>query len=96
MNQTPKSKIPEFTSLKEEAEFWDTHSLTDFLDETRPVNVQFAKDAFRQPLSEIMGVRFDQKTANALREEASKKGLSPTTLIRMWVLEKLTPQDFAA
>jgi hypothetical protein len=36
------SKVPEFTSREEEAEFWDTHDVTDYLDELRPVRVRFA------------------------------------------------------
>src|SRR3954447_7298615 len=32
-------KIPAFHSVEEEAEFWDTHDFTDFLDESSPVNV---------------------------------------------------------
>jgi hypothetical protein len=29
-------KIPAFHSIEEEAEFWDTHDFTDFLEESRP------------------------------------------------------------
>ena len=32
-----KSRIPEFVSREEEAEFWDTHDFTDYLDELEPV-----------------------------------------------------------
>ena len=32
-----KSRIPEFASREEEAEFWDTHDFTDYLDELEPV-----------------------------------------------------------
>jgi hypothetical protein len=34
------TQIPEFTSYKEEAEFWDTHDFTDFEDETTLVEVK--------------------------------------------------------
>ncbi|MCA9373455.1 hypothetical protein KC921_05190 [Candidatus Woesebacteria bacterium] len=79
-----KAKIPEFKSIAEEAAFWDTHSFTDFLDEMEPVKVNFAKK-----LSSGITVRFDDKTLNSIREEAHSKGMGATTLIRMWVLEKL-------
>lgn len=39
----PKSRIPEFKSIQEEAEFWDTHSFTDYMDAFRPIKVRFAK-----------------------------------------------------
>jgi hypothetical protein len=35
---TPRpSRIPDFQSIEEEAEWWDTHDFTDYLDELRPV-----------------------------------------------------------
>lgn len=36
-----KSKIPEFKSHQKEAEFWDTHSVTEFLDELTPLQVVY-------------------------------------------------------
>jgi hypothetical protein len=32
-------KIPSFTSAEEEAAFWDTHDITDFIEGTSPVSV---------------------------------------------------------
>jgi|GEM_PF-6666596 len=43
-------------------------------------------------LDVTMAVRFDQQTANALRRIARKKGIGPTTLIRMWILERLVQE----
>ena len=80
----PKSRIPEFASREEEAEWWDTHDITDYLDELKPVKVRFAKN-----LSEGITVRFDPATMRQLRSEAKEKGIGPTTLVRMWVLERL-------
>lgn len=81
---TTKSKIPEFKTIQEEAEFWDTHDFTDFLDELKPVKVKFSPS-----LSHILPVRFDDQTFNNLEVEASRKGLGTGTLIRMWVKERL-------
>ena len=39
-----KSRIPAFTTHEEEAAFWDTHEITEFLDELTPVKVRFAKN----------------------------------------------------
>ena len=79
-----KSHIPEFASYQEEAEFWDTHDTTDFEDEFTPVRVQVAKN-----LSEGITIRLDPETMTTLRTRAKDKGIGPTTLIRMWVLERL-------
>lgn len=84
MTPNTKNRIPRFSSLREEAEFWDTHDFTDYLDEMKPVEVRFAKS-----LSEGITVRFDCKTLAKLRGTARAKGIGPTTLIRMWVLERL-------
>ena len=80
----PKSRIPECASREEEAEWWDTHDITDYLDELKTVKVRFAKN-----LSEGITVRFDPATMRQLRSEAKEKGIGPTTLVRMWVLERL-------
>ena len=78
------ASIPDFSSREEEARYWDTHSVADHLDELEPVKVKFAKN-----LSEGITVRFDPQTLAKLRSQAQQKGVGPTTLIRMWVLEHL-------
>jgi predicted DNA binding CopG/RHH family protein len=82
--EKPASRIPEFKNRQEEAEFWDTHSIADFWDELKPVKVTFAKN-----LSAGITIRLDQPTIQAVRAEARSKGIGPTTLIRMWVLERV-------
>ncbi len=77
-------RIPKFESREEEAKFWDTHSFAEYWDEFKPVKVRFAKN-----LSEVLPIRFDSETLEKLRERAHKKGIGPTTLVRMWVMERL-------
>jgi predicted DNA binding CopG/RHH family protein len=78
------SRIPAFASREEEAEFWDTHSTADYEDEFKPVKVRVAKN-----LSHGMTIRLDPDTLREVRELAQEKGMGPTTLIRMWVMERL-------
>jgi hypothetical protein len=78
------SRIPEFASLEEEAAFWDTHSTADYEDEFTPVRVRIAKG-----LSTGVTIRFDPETLQRLRAIAQEQGIGPTTLIRMWILERL-------
>jgi predicted DNA binding CopG/RHH family protein len=80
---TPK-RIPEFATLEEEAAFWDTHSTADYEAEFKPVRVRFAKR-----LSTGVTIRLDPDTLETLRTVAHEQGIGPTTLIRMWVLERL-------
>lgn len=82
-----KSRIPEFKTIEEEARWWDTHDITDYLDELKPVKVRFAKN-----LSNGLTIRLDPSTLTKLRKQAKEKGIGPTTLIRMWVLERLHKQ----
>ena len=79
-----KQRIPKFASRAEEAEFWENHSMADYWDELKPVRVRFAKN-----LSQGITIRFDPPTLDALRRQAQQKGIGPTTLARMWILEHL-------
>lgn len=87
MTKTRKSRIPKFKSFQEEAKFWDTHDTTDYEAEFKPIKIRFAKN-----LSESITVRFDKEVLTTLRQEATTKGIGATTLIRMWVLERLGQQ----
>ncbi|GAC1545009.1 MAG: hypothetical protein NVS2B7_19580 [Herpetosiphon sp.] len=79
-----RTSIPAFVNRQEEAEFWDTHDVTDYLDELKPVEVAFARH-----LSEGLTVRLDPGTVDELRALAKDLGIGPTTLMRMWILERL-------
>lgn len=76
-------KIPKFKSYEEEADFWDTHSPLDY-GTWKEVKLEFAK-----PLVHILGVRLDAKTIDQLAKLGSGMGIGPSTLVRMWVMEKL-------
>jgi hypothetical protein len=84
----PKSRIPEFTSVEEEAAFWDSHDLGEFEDEFEPVEIEFAR-----PLGHVLSVRFDSPTFHRLLAHARKKGVGASTLARMWVLEALEQEE---
>ncbi len=75
--------IPKFKSYEEEADFWDTHSTLDY------GNWKEAKLEFAKPLIHILGVRLDAKTIDLLSKLGDEMGVGPSTLVRMWVLEKL-------
>lgn len=80
------AKLPKFTSEAEEAEFWDTHDSTDFLDETEPVQTRFVD---RRPPKQQISIRLEPSTIEEIKKVASGKGIGYQTLIRMWVLEQL-------
>jgi predicted DNA binding CopG/RHH family protein len=83
------SRIPAFPTVEEAAEFWDTHSLAEFEDELEEVDgVQVVK---AQPKKGIT-IRLEEDKLAEVRRQAREKGIGPSTLIRMWVLERLQPQ----
>jgi hypothetical protein len=84
----PKEPIPHFTSWEEEAAFWDTHDLSDYWDDFEPVHVRFRKN-----LSQGITVRLDPDTLTKLRATAHERGIGPTTLARMWILERLREEE---
>ena len=80
----PKEPIPEFCSREEEAAFWDTHDMADYWEDFKPIKTKFSKN-----LSHGITVRFDENTLTELRDQAHRRGIGPTTLARMWILEHL-------
>lgn len=84
-NKIQKDPIPGKTASRMEvAQFWDTHSFADYWDELKPVKVRFAKN-----LSEGITIRFAPEILIKLRTLGQKKGVGPTTLARMWIMEHL-------
>ncbi len=80
------SKIPEFKTIEEEAEFWDTHSVTDYWDELEDVEVVVELD---KPQEERLVLRLHKGVKEQLARVAKSKGLNVSSLARMWLLEKL-------
>ena len=80
------SKIPEFKTLKEEAEFWDTHEFIEFEDELKSAKVIFD---LKKPKDETLILRLQKTVKDRLERTAASKGLNVSTLARMWLIEKL-------
>ncbi len=81
-----KSRIPTFASYEEEANFWDTHSVTDFEDETEDVDIVFELEKAR---TETLVVRLQKNLKEQIERIAAKKGINVSTLARIWFSEKL-------
>ena len=88
--QARTSRIPEFRSIEEEAEFWETHDLTEFEDEWEEVtDVEFV----RAYVPNSIVVQFDAQTVAALRERALARQIGISTLIREWVADRLRAEE---
>ena len=84
-NDTTKPIEP-FETIEEEAQFWDTHSVVEAVDNGTLVGFHQAKK------TDSLTIRFEPDDIQRIREEAFQRGLGPTTLARMWILEHLRQQ----
>ena len=66
----------------EQGEAWD--------DSDKVVQVELKK-----PLDKVIPVRLPSETWELLRKEARELGIGPTTLARMWILERLRLQSIS-
>lgn len=79
------SRLPRFKSEEEAAAFWDTHSPEDFPEEFEPVEVKFSRPLIKRGLT----VKLSDETIDELRRLGQEQGIGPSTLVRMWILERL-------
>lgn len=86
--QEPDESI--FKDREKEAKFWEENFDTAWK-AGKPIKVKFAKN-----LSSTLNIRLDPYTLSDVRAQASKKGLGPTQLVRMWIMEKLQTGNFRA
>lgn len=82
-------EIPEFQSLKEEAEFWDTHSPMEILDQMEPVGLELAgdlkKSVERRYQERLLALCLDSAQIKKAKQIARKKGVGYLGLIRRWI-----------
>lgn len=78
-----KSSISKASSYREIGEFWDTHDLTDYWDQTYPVEFEIDIQ------SEETYFPVDTMLSNRIRVLAKRRGVSPETLLNLWVQEKI-------
>jgi hypothetical protein len=83
-NEEGPSRIPKFNSVREEAEFWDKHSTTEFEDEWEEVELEVSPD-----LKHILQITLDRNEFHRLSAQAHAQGSTMTSLARSWVLERL-------
>jgi hypothetical protein len=78
------TRIPQFANREEEANWWDAHDIADYWDEFKQVQLSFGRN-----LSEGITIRLQPETLAELRRRAAESGVGPTTLARMWIMDRL-------
>jgi hypothetical protein len=86
-NKKRKEQIPEFATREEAAEWFDTHDIGDYLDEFEVVDSSAVQ--VEPNLSQGITVRLTPELFNELHIKAKSKGIGPSTLARMWIVEHL-------
>lgn len=76
-----RGRIPAFHSIDEEAEFWDTHDVSDFLEESTPVDVVVEMDPVSVPLG--------REDRQELDRQAAAQGMTSARLAGTWLRERL-------
>lgn len=81
-----KDTIKPFKHLDKEANFWNSHSVVDEINDNTLVSFHQAN------ITHTITIRFEPKHLQILRNEALQRDIGQTTLARMWVLERLRKQ----
>lgn len=83
--------IKPFKNLEEEANFWDTHDVSEILDNPK---TSLSELLSLEPKKEVvMTLRVQKVVKDKIDKLAKTKGLNPTTLSRMWLVERLTKEE---
>jgi predicted DNA binding CopG/RHH family protein len=81
-------QIPEFNSYDEMAEFWDTHSLADYWEQTEPAEFEISPQARRRYL-----VSVDRDLISRIQRVARIRGLSTESLVNLLLEQRLHEID---
>lgn len=84
--QRPKPIKP-FKTLDEEAEFWDTHDLSQIF--VNPKVPLLSLPLIEKEKEEMLTIRIQKSIKDKIIKLARMKGINPTTLARMWLIEKV-------
>jgi CopG antitoxin of type II toxin-antitoxin system len=82
-----KSSISKASSYGEIGEFWDTHDLAEHWEQTREVDFEVSLE------SSVMYFAVEKSLAEKLRAAAKSHGVSPETLLNVWVQEHVAAEQ---
>ncbi len=83
MNKNRKAtSVSKVHTLKEIGEFWDTHSLADYWDQTREVEFKVRAQRRRR-------ITLDPDVYARIEAQARTRGVLPETLVNMRLAERL-------
>ena len=83
---TPRTSISKARSLEEIADFWDTHSLADYWDQTHEVTFEVQAQRRRR-------ITLDPGVYAQVEAQAHTRGVLPETLVNLWLMERLQERE---
>ena len=81
-NETKLSSISKASSVAEIGEFWDTHSLDDYWEQTHEVEFEVRAQRRRR-------ITLDPQVYDQLEAAARIRGILPETLVNLWLQDRL-------
>jgi hypothetical protein len=81
-DNTQATSISKARTLEEVADFWDTHSLADYWDQTHEAEFEVRAKRRRR-------VTLDPEVYAQVEAQARTRGVSPETLVNLWLAERL-------
>ena len=88
-------KLPHFKTREEEAKFWDTHAMMDYLEELEPADDVFtiapslAEKIKERAKTRAISLRLPQWEIDGAKRVAKKVGVGYQILINTWIAEAL-------
>lgn len=80
-------EIPILKNEEEEAEFWEEHDSTEYIDWSKAKRVN--------PQTKMISIRLPQPLLENIRQIAVNKSLPYQTLIRVWLSEKIKQESIS-
>jgi hypothetical protein len=83
--------IPEMKNYEQIIEFWDSHSLADYWDQTEPADFEISPNARRRYL-----VAIDPDLLSRIQRLARTRGLSTESLVNLFLEQRLHEIELAS
>jgi hypothetical protein len=80
--ETPITSISQARTAEEIADFWDTHSLGEYWDQTSEVEFEVRAKRRRR-------ITLDPDLYARVEAQARQRGILPETLVNLWLAERL-------
>jgi len=80
-----RQRLPNTDSIQELARFWDSHDLTDFEQALEEVG----EPVFVRSQGASLSVDLPRREIQRVKQIAKSMGVSETTVLREWILERL-------